>query len=261
MDRIPASDSGLPSQVTRISCELTSTRTSRTPGTLRPARSIVYAQEGHEAPFTSKTQVCVFSGPAVFLHKTNVPNTMLGRVAHGVAKGDPQDWGRALGAAPVPGSRMRVPARVFADETLLAAMDAGVFEQAADMAMLPGIVEAAYCMPDGHLGYGFPIGGMAAFDPDEGVISPGGIGFDINCGMRLVGTDLAVEEVRPRLRELVDALAARIPAGRGGHGPAAPDSRRAARGGCPGGPLVRESGPGLAGRPRTHRESGHCPRC
>jgi tRNA-splicing ligase RtcB len=73
-------------------------------------------------------------------------------------------------------------------------------------------------MPDAHWGYGFPIGGVAAMDPRSGVISPGGIGFDINCGMRLVRTDLTWPEVQPRLRELVDALAARVPAGVGSRG-------------------------------------------
>ena len=97
-------------------------------------------------------------------------------------------------------------------------MDDGVFSQTCNMACLPGVLEAAWCMPDGHLGYGFPIGGMAAFDLEHGVISPGGIGFDINCGMRLLRTGLTVEEVRPRLRELVDALFARIPAGVGASG-------------------------------------------
>ena len=81
---------------------------------------------------------------------------------------------------------MRVPVRVFASEKLLAEMDAKVFEQAANVATLPGIVEASLCMPDAHWGYGFPIGGVAAFDAEDGIISPGGIGFDINCGMRLV---------------------------------------------------------------------------
>jgi tRNA-splicing ligase RtcB len=113
---------------------------------------------------------------------------------------------------------MRVPARILADQPLLDAMDDGVFDQAVHMAGLPGIVQAAWCMPDGHLGYGFPIGGVAAFDLDVGVISPGGIGFDINCGMRLVRTGLTVEDVVPRLRELVDALAARVPAGVGAPG-------------------------------------------
>ena len=119
-----------------------------------------------------------------------------------------------------PGFRpgMRVPVRVFASEELVEAMDEQVFLQAANVACLPGIVEASFCMPDAHWGYGFPIGGVAAFDTRDGVISPGGIGFDINCGMRLVRTDLTWPEVRPRLRELVDALAERVPAGPGRHG-------------------------------------------
>ena len=113
---------------------------------------------------------------------------------------------------------MRVPVRVFASQKLVAAMDDKVFEQAANVATLPGIVDASFCMPDAHWGYGFPIGGVAAMDVRSGVISPGGIGFDINCGMRLVRTDLGWPEVRPKLRELVDALAARVPAGVGCQG-------------------------------------------
>jgi tRNA-splicing ligase RtcB len=113
---------------------------------------------------------------------------------------------------------MRVPVRVFATEKLLAEMDDKVFEQAANVATLPGIVEASFVMPDAHWGYGFPIGGVAAMDPDTGVISPGGIGFDINCGMRLVRTDLTWSEVKPQLRNLVGALAARVPAGVGRRG-------------------------------------------
>jgi tRNA-splicing ligase RtcB (3'-phosphate/5'-hydroxy nucleic acid ligase) len=108
---------------------------------------------------------------------------------------------------------MRVPARFYATRRLLEAMDSEVFEQTCSVACMPGIVGAACCMPDGHGGYGFPIGGVAAFDPARGVISPGGIGFDINCGMRLVATALTEEEVRPRLDALLDGLAARIPAG------------------------------------------------
>jgi hypothetical protein len=99
---------------------------------------------------------------------------------------------------------MRVPARIYATEKLLSTMDKAVLEQAANVATLPGIVGYSYCMPDGHSGYGFPIGGMAAFDTEKGVISPGGIGFDINCGMRLVATSLTFEELKPRLAELVD---------------------------------------------------------
>jgi tRNA-splicing ligase RtcB len=116
-------------------------------------------------------------------------------------------------------SGMLVPARIYATEKLLAAMDAGVFDQVTNVACLPGIVKYAYCMPDGHWGYGFPIGGVAAMDPHKGgVISPGGIGFDINCGMRLVRTNLTYAEVKPRLRELVDALFYRIPCGIGSSG-------------------------------------------
>lgn len=92
---------------------------------------------------------------------------------------------------------MRVPGRIIATEALLEAMEAGVFEQTANVACLPGILRYSYCMPDGHWGYGFPIGGVAAMDPNTGVISPGGIGFDINCGMRLVLTNLTEEQVTP----------------------------------------------------------------
>jgi tRNA-splicing ligase RtcB (3'-phosphate/5'-hydroxy nucleic acid ligase) len=113
---------------------------------------------------------------------------------------------------------MLVPARIIASEKLLGEMEAVVFEQAANVACLPGIVNYAWCMPDGHSGYGFPIGGMAAMDPENGVISPGGIGFDINCGMRLCLTTLTEEEVRPRLNELVEQLFNAIPTGVGCRG-------------------------------------------
>jgi len=110
---------------------------------------------------------------------------------------------------------MRVPVRVFATEALLQAMDDVVFQQAANVATLPGIVGYSFVMPDAHWGYGFPIGGVAAMDPRTGVISPGGIGFDINCGMRLALTNLVLEEVQPKLHTLVDALYQRVPAGVG----------------------------------------------
>jgi tRNA-splicing ligase RtcB (3'-phosphate/5'-hydroxy nucleic acid ligase) len=93
-----------------------------------------------------------------------------------------------------------------------------VFEQVTNVACLPGIVRAALCMPDGHWGYGFPIGGVAAFRSDVGIISPGGIGFDINCGMRLLRTNLTEAEVRPRLKELIDALFSAVPSGVGAKG-------------------------------------------
>ncbi|MBI5465400.1 RtcB family protein [Candidatus Gottesmanbacteria bacterium] len=110
---------------------------------------------------------------------------------------------------------MKVPARIIATEKLLREMEWEVFDQITNVATLPGIVRAAYCMPDGHVGYGYPIGGVAAFDLEEGIISPGGIGFDISCGMRLMRTDLTVKEVLPRLHDLVDTLFGSIPAGVG----------------------------------------------
>ena len=113
---------------------------------------------------------------------------------------------------------MRVPARILATERLLQEFDDGVIDQLTNVAMLPGIVGHAFCMPDGHWGYGFPIGGLAAMDVDTGVISPGGIGFDINCGMRLCLTNLTYDEFRPRLRDVVDRLYERVPAGVGATG-------------------------------------------
>ena len=88
-----------------------------------------------------------------------------------------------------PQGAMRVPAIIYADEKLIRDMDDKVYEQVANVAMLPGIVQASYAMPDAHWGYGFPIGGVAAFDPEEGgVVSAGGVGFDISCGVRTMLT-------------------------------------------------------------------------
>ena len=114
---------------------------------------------------------------------------------------------------------MRVPARIYAAEKLLREMDEGVYDQITNVATLPGITKYAICMPDGHSGYGFPIGGVAAMDvANGGVISPGGIGFDINCGMRLVLSNLTHNEIKPYLKELVNRLYDRIPAGVGSSG-------------------------------------------
>ncbi|HIH11400.1 TPA: RtcB family protein [Candidatus Woesearchaeota archaeon] len=111
---------------------------------------------------------------------------------------------------------MLVPARIIATKELIDAMDAGVFNQISNVACLPGIQQYAYCMPDGHWGYGFPIGGVAAFDPEQGgVISPGGIGFDINCGMRLMVTNLTIDQVQPKIKQIVDSLYSKVPAGVG----------------------------------------------
>lgn len=114
---------------------------------------------------------------------------------------------------------MRVPGILFADRDLVAAMDEKVREQVANVAKLPGIVAASFAMPDAHWGYGFPIGGVAAFDPDDGgVISAGGVGFDISCGVRCLLTGLSVGEVEAVKPRLADRLFARIPAGVGSTG-------------------------------------------
>lgn len=97
-----------------------------------------------------------------------------------------------------PSGAMRVPAIIYADEALIRDMDDKVYDQAVNVATLPGIVEASYAMPDAHWGYGFPIGGVAAFDPDRsGIISAGGVGFDISCGVRTMLTGLSVADILP----------------------------------------------------------------
>ncbi|HUW51289.1 MAG TPA: RtcB family protein [Sulfuricella sp.] len=118
-----------------------------------------------------------------------------------------------------PFGRMRVPAVIYADQALILEMDQKVYEQVTNVAMLPGIVKAAYAMPDAHWGYGFPIGGVAAFDPGEGgVVSAGGVGFDISCGVRTLHTGLKVEDIMPLRQKLADRLFANIPAGVGSTG-------------------------------------------
>ena len=111
---------------------------------------------------------------------------------------------------------MRVPARIYAAEGLLAKIKGDLtLQQTINVAALPGIERYSLVMPDGHQGYGFPIGGVAATDFEEGVISPGGVGYDINCGVRLIRTNLKEEEVRPHLSDLLDSLFEYIPAGLG----------------------------------------------
>ena len=118
-----------------------------------------------------------------------------------------------------PFGKMRVPAVIFASETLIRDMDEKVYEQVTNVATLPGIVRASYAMPDAHWGYGFPIGGVAAFDADKGgVISAGGVGFDISCGVRTLLTDLGLEHVEPVKEQLADALFRTVPAGLGSRG-------------------------------------------
>jgi tRNA-splicing ligase RtcB (3'-phosphate/5'-hydroxy nucleic acid ligase) len=126
-----------------------------------------------------------------------------------------------------PHGTMRVPAVIYADENLIRDMDDKVYEQAANVATLPGIVQASYAMPDAHWGYGFPIGGVAAFDPDKGgVVSAGGVGFDISCGVRTMLTCLKVSDVLPVQQSLADSLFRQIPAGVGSRGPIISLSRR-----------------------------------
>jgi tRNA-splicing ligase RtcB len=118
-----------------------------------------------------------------------------------------------------PFGKMRVPAVIYASEPLMREMDDKVYEQVTNVATLPGIVKASYAMPDAHWGYGFPIGGVAAFDIDRGgVISAGGVGFDISCGVRTILTGIRLDELRPRQKQLADALFETIPAGVGSRG-------------------------------------------
>ena len=115
---------------------------------------------------------------------------------------------------------MRVPARFYADAELLAAIkEDKSLDQLVNTATLPGIVKYALAMPDIHQGYGFPIGGVIATQLPDGVISPGGVGYDINCGVRLLGTHMDLEEIRPHLDDLASALYANCPSGvgRGGN--------------------------------------------
>ncbi len=115
-----------------------------------------------------------------------------------------------------PRGAMRVPAILYASEELIRDMDEKVLEQTRNVACLPGIVKAAYALPDAHWGYGFPIGGVAAFDPDRGgVVSAGGVGFDISCGVRTVLTGVDRAEVEPIAEKLADALFAAVPVGLG----------------------------------------------
>ena len=118
-----------------------------------------------------------------------------------------------------PSGAMRVPVIIYADEALLGAMDDKVFEQACNVAMLPGIVGASYAMPDAHWGYGFPIGGVAAFDASQGgVVSAGGVGFDISCGVRTLLTGIGRDAIESVRHALADALYESIPAGVGSCG-------------------------------------------
>ena len=115
-----------------------------------------------------------------------------------------------------PRGKMNVPARVYASAALLESVRRDrTLEQAQNVATLPGILKAAYVMPDAHQGYGFPIGGVAAFDEKEGIISPGGVGYDINCGVRLLKTEYKVAEIKPYIQKLMNEIFREVPAGVG----------------------------------------------
>lgn len=114
---------------------------------------------------------------------------------------------------------MRVDGIIFASEHMLDEIRKdNAPEQVANVAFLPGIIRASYAMPDIHWGYGFPIGGVAAFDYDEGIISPGGVGYDINCGVKMVRTDLTLKDVQPKIKELIDSIFVEVPSGVGSKG-------------------------------------------
>ncbi|SPC33729.1 tRNA-splicing ligase RtcB [Candidatus Nitrosocaldus cavascurensis] len=120
---------------------------------------------------------------------------------------------------PIASKGMRVPVTIYANEQLLSKMLSDrTIQQAMNVATLPGVQKHVVVLPDGHEGYGFPVGGVAAMSLDDGVISPGGVGYDINCGVRLIRTDLREEDVRPRLRELVNELFRAVPSGVGSEG-------------------------------------------
>ncbi len=116
-------------------------------------------------------------------------------------------------------NQMKVPVRIFADEKLLAKMTTDrTIWQATNVASIPGIVSHTVVLPDGHEGYGFPVGCVAAMDAEEGMISPGGVGYDINCGVRLVRTNLTEQDVRPKIKDIVTDLFSSIPSGVGSKG-------------------------------------------
>ncbi|MBE8539228.1 RtcB family protein [Geoglobus acetivorans] len=113
---------------------------------------------------------------------------------------------------------MRVPAYFYINRKLMEMLERDAMVQAANVATMPGIQVASLVMPDVHVGYGFPIGGVAAFDAEDGVVSPGGVGFDINCGVRLLTTSLKVDDVKPKIKTLVDELFVAVPSGVGSEG-------------------------------------------
>ncbi len=120
---------------------------------------------------------------------------------------------------PEPTKGMKVPVTIYANDLLISKMVTDrTIDQAANVATLPGIKKHVVVLPDGHEGYGFPVGGVAATDLEKGVISPGGVGYDINCGVRLIRTNLTERDVMPRLKDLVNELFSSVPSGVGSEG-------------------------------------------
>ena len=115
--------------------------------------------------------------------------------------------------------RMNVPVTIYADDNLILKMSEDrTLDQAVNVSTLPGVKKHVVVLPDGHEGYGFPVGGVAATDLEEGVISPGGVGYDINCGVRLLRSNLNINQIKPRLKDLVNELFNSIPSGVGSKG-------------------------------------------
>ena len=148
---------------------------------------------------------------------------------------------------------MRVPGVIYAKKSMIDDILSDMApEQVANVAFLPGIVKNSIAMPDIHWGYGFPIGGVAATDVRNGVISPGGIGFDINCGVRLLKTDLEEDDVKPRIVDLISALFNEIPTGVGKSGRIKLDPKELKKVVAKGAKWAIEQGYGTARRPGSH---------
>ncbi|MGZ7210384.1 MAG: RtcB family protein, partial [Methanobacterium sp.] len=113
---------------------------------------------------------------------------------------------------------MRVPARIYLNDEAIKGVEQGAIDQVSNVACLPGIQKFSIGLPDIHFGYGFSIGGVAAFSARNGVISPGGVGFDINCGARLLRTNLTEDELKPKLKQLIDTMFKNVPSGVGSKG-------------------------------------------
>ena len=114
---------------------------------------------------------------------------------------------------------MRVPVKIYANDDLISKMVIDrTIDQAVNVSTLPGVTKHVVVLPDGHEGYGFPVGGVAATDLEEGVISPGGVGYDINCGVRLLRTSLNEKDIKPKIKDLLNELFKSIPSGLGSKG-------------------------------------------